>query len=107
MRSLVPLFAAAFVPFAVIILIVAGSGVGLVQWRPPETWAVDFGTSNSDNGVTAISSDATGLYAAGYLGYTGLSNLNVTPSQLYVTRYDLNGHLIWTKSFGSPDLSQI
>jgi len=107
MRSLIPVLAAAMVPFAVIILIVVGSGVGLVQWRPPQNWAVDFGTSNSDNGVTAITSDATGFYATGYVGYTGSPSINVTPSQLYLTRYDLSGHQVWSATFGSPVLSQI
>jgi hypothetical protein len=100
MRSLVPVVAAGVVPLAVLILIIVGSSLSLVQWRPPEIWSTDFGTPTSDNGITAVAADSTGLYATGYAGY---SNLNVTPSYLFVSRYGVDGEHIWTQTFGNPN----
>ncbi len=63
---------------------------------------MEFGTRNSDNSITAIASDPTSVYAAGYVGYS-----NVTPTYLFVNRYGIDGHQIWSKHFGDPYLSQV
>lgn len=105
MRELAPVLIAGIVPFLIFFLIVAGSAAGVVQWNPPKIWSIDFGTPNSVNGVSSISGDASSLYAGGFIGYP--SPLNVTPSSLFVNRYDLEGHQIWSRLFSNPQDSEI
>jgi len=102
LRELLPVLAAGLVPFAVLVLIVAGTVVSLVAWEPPILRTIEFGTANSDNSITAIASDSNGVYAAGYVGYS-----NVTPTYLFVNRYGIDGHQVWSRHFGDPYLSQV
>jgi hypothetical protein len=102
LRELIPVLVAGLVPFLVLALIVIGTAASLVAWQPPITQISQFGTANSHNGITALASDGTGIYAAGFVGYS-----NVTPTYLFVSRYDLNGRQVWTQHFGDPCCSQI
>jgi hypothetical protein len=99
LRELLPLLAAALVPFAVLLLIITGTLVSLVVWQPPILQTIQLGTANSGNGVTAITSDPTGVYAAGFVGFS-----NVTPTYMFVNKYGLDGRQIWTQHFGYPSL---
>lgn len=105
MRELVPVLVAGLVPLAVLTLIVIGTALSLVAWQPPMLVTTQFGTAQSYNGISVMSSDPTGIYAAGFVG--GNAGLNVTPSYLFVGRYDLDGRLVWTQQIGKPTLSQI
>jgi len=100
LRELFPLILAGLVPIAVLVLIVTGTAFNLVAWQPPIMQTIQFGTANSENGITAISSDSTGVYIAGFAGW-----LDVIPSYLFVTRYDLSLHQVWTQHSNNPDFS--
>jgi hypothetical protein len=63
---------------------------------------MQFGTLNSDNGITAISSNPSGIYAVGIVGYG-----NVTPTYMFVSKYGFDGRQVWTQHFGQPYLSDI
>ena len=102
LRELLPLLVAGLVPFAVLVLIVLGTAVNLVAWQPPILQTTLFGTAASQNGITAIASDPTGVYAAGFVGYS-----NVAPTYLFVNKYGLDGQQIWTQHFGNPNFSSI
>jgi len=106
-RELLPVAVAGLVPFAVLVLIITGTAFSLVAWQPPIVQTIQFGTASSENGVTAISSDQTGLYLAGFVGYSFGGFSNLTPSYLFVNRYDPNGREIWTQRFGNPSSSWV
>jgi len=93
---------AGLVPFAVLTLIILGTAFSLVAWRPPILETAEFGTPNSGNGITAIGSDHTGIYAAGFVG-----SHNAIPTYLFLNKYDVNGHEIWTQHFDNSSLSQV
>jgi len=76
--------------------------MNLVAWQPPVLQTIRFGTADSQNAITSIASDPSGVYTAGFVGYE-----NVTPSYLFVTKYGLDGHEIWTQHFGEPYYSDI
>ncbi len=90
-------------------LIVVGVAVGPVRWEPPNLWSTEFGTTGPGvgNRVTSLSVDAGGLYAAGYVGELGMVSVNATPSQLFVTRYDLSRRQVWSEALGSPEGSDV
>lgn len=107
LRELLPVLIAGLVPIVVILLIVGGTVFNLVAWQPPIIQTVQFGTSNSQNGVTAISSDLTGVYAAGFVGYSNVASRSVTPTYLFINKYGFGGQQIWSQQFGNPSLSEI
>jgi len=87
-----------------------GVGLNLVAWQPPILWTSQFGTQGycSGNKVTEVLVDSTGFYAAGYNGYRLQPRCSdPSPSYLYIARYDLNGHLVWSQQFGSPNNGSI
>ena len=100
-RDLLPVVAAGLAPFAVLILIVLGTAFSLVAWQPPIQQTIQFGTPGSENGITALASDQTGVYAAGFVGYR-----NATPTYLFLNKYNLNGGEVWSDHFDNPYLSQ-
>ncbi len=102
--AFVPVLVAGLTPFIVLGLVVTGAGLGLVLWQPPTLWTTEFG--NPGAGVTAVSADTAGLYAAGFVGYPS-SVFNATSSYLFINRYDFNGHQAWTQKFGNPRFSEI
>jgi hypothetical protein len=102
LRELLPVLVAGLVPIAVLALIVIGTTLSLVAWQPPILQTTQFGTADSQNGITALSLDPTGVYAAGFVGYVG-----AVPSYMFVNRYTLDGHQVWTQQFGNPALSII
>ena len=83
-------------PITILTLIVVGTAVNLVSCQPPIFQTSQFGTQNSDNGITSMDSDSTGVYATGIVGYD-----NVTPSYLFVSKYDSNGQQVWTQHLGN------
>jgi len=101
-RDLLPVVIAGLVPFAVLMLIVLGTAFSLIAWQPPILQTTQFGTTNSDNGITAIASDRTGVYATGFVGYR-----NVTPTYLFLNKYDLNGREVWSDRFDNPYRSEV
>jgi hypothetical protein len=105
LRELLPVLVAGLVPIAVLALIVTGTALNLVAWQPPVQQTSQFGTANSQNGITAIVSDSTGIYATGFVGYIGFPN--ATSAYLFVSRYNLNGQEVWSQHFGDPYLSSI
>jgi hypothetical protein len=96
------------VPLAVLMLILIGTAFSFVAWQPPTFQTAQFGTPNSLNDVMAITSDTTGVYAAGFVGGARTVGYgNVTPRYLFVNRYDLSARLLWTQQFGDPHTSTI
>ncbi len=107
--SILAIILVVLTPILVFTLIVVGVAVAPVRWEPPNLWSTDFGTSGLDvrNRVTSLSVDAGGLYAAGYVGKLGTVSVNAMPSQLFVTRYDLSRHQVWSEALGSPEGSDV
>jgi hypothetical protein len=101
-REFLPLLVAGLVPFGVLALIVTGTALSLVSWQPPLLRTIQFGTENSVSAITAISSDSSGVYAAGFVGYR-----NVTPTYAFVNKYDLSGNQVWTQHLGDACCTQI
>lgn len=65
-------------------------------------WTRQFGSTGDDLG-SALTSDRSGLYLAGFAtgalpGLTALGDLDI-----YLRKYDSAGNEIWTQQFGSPD----
>src|SRR5207245_10494231 len=106
-RTLVAVLVAGIAPLVVVTLIGTGTGFGLVDWRPPNNWTDQFGTPSSINEVTALTVDATSLYAAGYVGYSSSQYVHPTPSYLFLSRYDLSGRKVWTQQLGSWNFSEV
>jgi len=93
---------AGLVPFVVLTLIVLGTAFSLVAWQPPVIQTLQFGTTNSENGITAMTSDLTGIYATGFVGYR-----NATPTYLFLNKYDLNARQVWMEHFDNPYSSTV
>jgi hypothetical protein len=106
-RELLHVLIAGLVPIAVILLIVTGTAFSLVAWQPPILKTIQFGTPDSNNGISAITSDPTGVYAAGFVGDSGVSYHNATPTYLFVNKYNFNGGLVWSSHFDNPYRSTI
>jgi len=102
-----PVLAAGVTPIFVIALIVFGTGVEWIAWRPPLLWAHHFGIASNDplpeSGGTALSIDGVDLYIAGY------TNRSIAPKffevvwqgSAFLARYDSGGHEIWTRTVSS------
>jgi len=106
-RTFLAVLVAGIAPLLVLTLIVTGTGFGLVEWQPPNIWTDQFGTPSSINEVTALTVDATSLYAAGYVGYSSSQYVHPTPSYLFLSRYDLSGRKVWTQQLGSLNFSEV
>ena len=68
-------------------------------------WANQFGTAYDDF-VWAITTDAAGIYVAGWTGGT-LSGSTAGGNDAFVRRYDTNGDVVETTQFGSTGDDQI
>jgi hypothetical protein len=102
LRELGPVLFAGVVPVLIFGLIIAGATSNLVAWRPPILQTAQFGTANSGNGITAIGSNPTSIYAAGYVGA-----VNATPTYLFLNKYDLNENELWSSHFDNPYGSRV
>src|SRR5438552_4179897 len=106
-RTFLAVLVAGIAPLLVLTLIVTGVGFNLVQWQPPNIWTVQFGTPSCINEVTALTVDANSLYAAGYVRYSGNRYVHLTPSYLFLSRYDLSGRQVWIRQLGPLNISVI
>jgi hypothetical protein len=102
LREILAVIIASVVPLAVLTIIITGAAFSLVAWQPPILQTTQFGTANSENGISAISSNSMGIYAAGFVGYS-----NVTPTYMFLNKYGFDGRQAWTQHFGQPYLSDI
>ena len=67
------------------------------------TWVRQFGTANTD-GAEGIGQDAEGnLYVVGYTWSVGADSGGSAAYDAVVTKFDADGHEIWTTKFGTPD----
>jgi uncharacterized protein (UPF0548 family) len=63
-------------------------------------WAHQFG-STSDDYVTGLAADATGVYVAGNTGGALPGQRSAGAQDAFVVRYDAAGDQVWTRQFGS------
>ena len=100
---------AGLTPLLVFSFLVIATGLPLVEWQPPVLWTTQFGTPGVgiQNSVSVLSGDSTGVYAGGFIGFPGANITIPSPSNLFVSKYDLSGHLVWTQQFFDPDRSSI
>jgi hypothetical protein len=95
--ALLPVIIAGATPFLVLTLIVLGTGVQLIAWRPPVLWADQFGifsdTLPTASGATAVAIDNVDLYVAGFENY-----VSRVQGSAFLARYDSGGHEIWTST---------
>jgi hypothetical protein len=102
--TFLPVLLVGITPLLVFTIILLGIVAGPIRWEPPTFWSTEFGTSgpNIENRVSFVSADTGGVYAAGYVGLSSLIGVNATPSQLFVSRYDLSHQLLWSQPLGNP-----
>jgi hypothetical protein len=67
-------------------------------------WTQQIGSANSEVATQGVSADGTGVYVAGYTfgalpGQTSAGGIDA-----FVTKYDLTGHLLWTRQFGTASI---
>ncbi len=65
----------------------------------------EFGTGNSQNGITSISADTNGFYVAGFVGYNDVTP--VPQSYVFLRRYDLWANTVWTDQLENPATASI
>jgi hypothetical protein len=88
--AFLPILVAGATPFILVGLIVFGSTLGLVAWKPPLLWTNQFGNPNMTSDIASAVADYDGLYVGGYLNYT---YLNGTP---FLREYNTVGGIAWT-----------
>ena len=62
-------------------------------------WTRQWGQEGDDT-VLSVAADRYGVTA---VGYTHADSMGNEPSQAFIRRFDLGGHLQWSRIFGSPD----
>ena len=65
-----------------------------------ELWTRQFGT-NTNEEISDITGDATGLYVAGYVEGAIPGQTHEGKRDAFVRKYDTNGNVLWTYQFGS------
>ncbi len=117
-RRFLPVIIAALTPIVVLGVLVSFTGLSLVEWQPPVIWTTQFGppaeySSNGlpvryENSVTVLATASSGLYASGFVGYLyPYGSLDRSLTYMFVNRYDLTGHILWTQKFSYPASSEI
>ncbi len=93
-------------PLLLLIFFVIAPTLSIVAWQPPNTWTDQFSPGpNFANGATSLFATNESLYAGGYLGFS--ETVNSSTSGLFIGRYDLSGHQIWIKLFGTPGTDEV
>ena len=89
--ALLPVLAAGLTPLLLIGLLIVGSTLGLVLWRPPVLWTDQFGDQDATSNVGHLAAGDSGIYASGFL------NTNGTPvGNAFIRKYRADGALVWT-----------
>jgi parallel beta-helix repeat protein len=70
-----------------------------------ELWTRQFGTAGGEN-VYAVVVDASGVYVAGYTGGTLPGQTSSGGYDAFVRKYDTSGNEVWTRQFGSGDMTE-
>jgi hypothetical protein len=65
-----------------------------------EFWTRQMGTSESDE-ILSIALDASGIYVAGTTGAAMPGQTASGAGDVFVSKYDLSGQLLWTREFGT------
>ena len=67
-------------------------------------WIKQYGSSSNDR-ANAIASDTNGnIYLAGYSEGSMPSNNNLGKTDIFITKFDSKGNLLWTKQIGTPSV---
>jgi hypothetical protein len=103
--AILPLFIAALTPFLVLTVIVTTTGLGSIAWRPPVLWTNTFGNPHLSDSATVIASDTSGVYVEGYVNSSG--TFGDGPGNLFLSKYDPDGGIIWTRTIGDTNDSYI
>src|SRR6266487_3046310 len=90
--AFLPIIAAGITPMILIGLILVGSTLGLVLWRPPVLWTDQFGSPNATSEVSGMTAGASGIYVTGYLSSNGTSL-----GHDFIKRYGDDGGVMWTR----------
>lgn len=74
-----------------------------VKWQPPLIWQTTFGTPGlgATNGINAVATDKTGVYAVGYLGQPYGASPTPSPSYAFLKKFDFNGRESWSQQLGN------
>lgn len=64
-------------------------------------WADQFGSANSD-AAYAVAADASGAYVVGSVGGNLNGQIGTGLSNAFITRYDANGNIVWTRLVTRP-----
>src|SRR5262249_37031201 len=69
-----------------------------------QLWVRQFGsTTVASDAVTGIAADATGVYAIGWTNGALQGQTNSGSSDIFIRKYDVNGTVLWTRQFGTPE----
>jgi uncharacterized protein (UPF0548 family) len=63
-------------------------------------WSRQFGSADSDHAL-AVSSDATGVYVAGFTDGALPGQTSAGGIDAFLVKYDADGNLLWTRQFGT------
>lgn len=91
-----------------VILLSASVTTCLAQEKAVLTWAAKFGGTGADRSRDMVADAAGNTYITGYYSGTvdfdpgaGVSNLTAAgSSDIFISKLDANGHLVWAKSVG-------
>ena len=96
--AFLPLFIAYLTPMLIIMLVVYGSTVEVVAWKPPVLWTNQFGDPNMSNGVQSLSYANGSVYAAGFFNFT---QRYIGSGTSFLREYRSDGDVLWTSNIGN------
>lgn len=104
-NALLPVILAAVVPLLLFTLIILGTSVQWIAWRPPLLWTEHLGTTSDSpptiSGTTAVVVDKADLYLGGFINLTG------STGDAFLSRHDLGGREMWIRTVSSNMSSEL
>jgi hypothetical protein len=100
--AFLPILITGITPFLLIALIVTGTGLGLVAWKPPVQWQIIFETGMHYNAASWIAADSSGAYVQGYLNDSG-PLIPGNEGLLFLNKYSSTGGLVWSRDIGNTN----
>jgi hypothetical protein len=66
-------------------------------------WITQFGTSSWDSGTSVAVENTGNIFVGGHSGGVFPNQQNFGSSDVFVSKFDNNGNIIWTREFGTSD----
>lgn len=68
-----------------------------------ELWTRQFGSAGPDRLEDAVADTSGNVYVVGHVPLAIPGQISSGAFDAYVRKYDVNGNVVWTRQFGSPD----